>query len=362
MILLLKLLRLFLIFGVFSVSYAKTEKQIIDYTAKAEVQKFISQLCKEDGFSKQELEALFCRVDIQESSLKYYAVPQKIKPKKKIKNTTAKKKSTVSKKRKKRVREGSWTRYERNLLDQKRVTKGVSFMRDYDHYLSKAHKKYGVPPEYITAIIGIESYYGKYSGKYPVFDTLATLAFEKNRRNKFFKYELREYLKMTRREAVNPRRVRGSFAGAIGLGQFMPSNYKKLGIDFDKDGKIRITQPADAIGSIANYFKQSGWQKGKPVATRVSYDGMRFTKLKTGYKHKYHRRNLKGIYPKEYFSYNAPVRLIKLNRTQYDELWYGTKNFYVITRYNHSSYYAMAVHQLAQKIKKAANQAKKRRT
>ena len=192
--------------------------------------------------------------------------------------------------------------------------------------------------------------------KYPVFDTLCTLAFEKNRRNKFFTRELREYLKMTKREDVDPREIKGSYAGAIGLGQFMPSNFEKLGVDFNNDGKVRISEPVDAIGSIANYFKQSGWKKGVPVATRVSYKGMRFNKHKTGYIHKYSRRYLKDIYPKDKnFIYNDKVRLIKLERKKYDELWYGTKNFYVITRYNHSSYYAMAVHQLAQKIKQSYN-------
>lgn len=315
----------------------------MDYTSRQDVQEFISLLCHEDGFKEKELKQLFRHVDIQESALKYYAFPHK------------KKKTVIRKKRKKR--DGSWSRYEKILLNDQRISGGIAFMRDHRHLLSKAYRTYGVPPEYITAVIGIESHYGSHTGNYPVFDTLTTLAFEKNRRNRFFKNELREFLKLTQKESLNPTSILGSFAGAIGLGQFMPSNYEKLGVDFNKDGKIRISQPADAIGSIANYFKQSGWQKGKPVATRVSYKGMRFTKLKTGYLHTYHRKNLKDIYPREAFSYNAPVRLIKLNREKYDELWYGTHNFYVITRYNHSSYYAMAVYQLAQKIKKAILQA-----
>lgn len=356
--LLKRVLFLSLLSGAVTVFYSNTAtpKQILDYTTKKEVQKFIDLLCREDGFEEQELERLFCRVDIQESSLKYYAIP-----KKKKKSTLKKRRSTASK-RKTRSRHGSWTRYEKKLLNDQRVSEGIDFMREHQDMLARAHKQYGVPPEYITAIIGIESHYGKNTGSYPVFDTLATLAFEKNRRNKFFKYELREYLKMTRRENLDPTEIHGSFAGAIGLSQFMPSNLEKLAIDFDKDGKVRINQPADAIGSIANYFKQSGWQKDKPVATRVKYEGERFTRLKTGYLHKYHRKNLKGIYPRKKFNYHAPVRLIKLNREKYDELWYGAKNFYVITRYNQSSYYAMAVHQLAQKIKKSTIQAKKNRT
>jgi membrane-bound lytic murein transglycosylase B len=124
-------------------------------------------------------------------------------------------------------------------------------------------------------------------------------------------------------------------------------------VDFNEDGKKRMHHPVDAIGSIAYYLKRHGWKRGKPVAVRVSYPGMRYTGKKTGYKHSYHRRSLKDIYPKKPFNYNKKVHLIKLDRFKYDELWYGTKNFYVITRYNHSSYYAMAVYQLSQRLKEA---------
>jgi membrane-bound lytic murein transglycosylase B len=157
---------------------------------------------------------------------------------------------------------------------------------------------------------------------------------------------------MCYREQLEPRAIKGSKSGAIGMAQFMPSNYKSLAVDFDNDGKIRISKPVDAIGSIANYFKENGWKKDEPVGTRVSYVGNRFYGLKTGYKYKYHRRNLIKIKPREPFNYSKKVMLIKLEKENYDELWYGAKNFYVITRYNHSTYYAMAVHQLAQKIKK----------
>ncbi len=188
-------------------------------------------------------------------------------------------------------------------------------------------------------------------GKFPVFDTLTTLAFEKNRRQRFYRSELKEFLLMTRREKVNPKNVMGSYAGAIGLGQFMPSNYKTFVVDFNKDGKKQMNHPSDAIGSIAYYLKRHKWKKDEPIATRVSYPGTRYHGKKTGYKHKYNRASLKGITPKKKFNYNDKVHLIKLKRTSYDELWYGTKNFYTITRYNHSSYYAMAVHQLAERIK-----------
>ena len=249
--------------------------------------------------------------------------------------------------------QGEWDIYSRVHLENNQTKLGVEFMHKHHETFKKAYEKYGVAPEYITAIIGIESHYGKNRGKYYVFDSLTHLAFDKGERQKFYKYQLQEFLRMCYREQVEPRAVKGSKSGAIGLAQFMPSNYKSLAVDFDNDGKIRISKPTDAIGSVANYFKESGWKKDEPVSTRVSYKGNRYSRLKTGYKYKYHRKNLLNIKPRGYFPYKKKVMLIKLEKEKYDELWYGAKNFYVITRYNHSSYYAMAVHQLAQRIKKA---------
>lgn len=306
-----------------------------DYTKDLEVKNFINDLVKDDKFNKKELIKLFSNVEVQNNALSYYTKPKKL-------DFEVKKRHN-----------NSWDRYEKKLLNQKRIKLGVEFMKKNKKVLNKAYKEYGVQAEYITAIIGIESFYGKFMGNYLVFEALTTLAFEKNRRNKFFKNELKEFLILTRKNKENPKDIYGSFAGAIGLAQFMPSNFKTLAVDFNKDKKIDLSNEADAIGSIANYFKKSGWNKYIPVATRVSYKGKRFTKLKTGFKYKYKRSKLKGIKPKDKnFFYNNKVHLVKLNRKRFDELWYGTKNFYVITRYNRSSYYAMAVHKLAQEIKK----------
>lgn len=306
-----------------------------NYYLNPEVKSFIDELVKNDGFTQSELKALFTKVSYQKSALKYYLKPKKTK-----------KKST-------KKYYGSWDKYEKKLLNDRRVSQGAKFMKRNKKALNEAYKKYGVQPEYITAIIGVESYYGEYTGNYPVFDALTTLAFEENRRNKFFKSELKAFLKLAKRNKQDPKSIYGSFAGAIGLAQFMPSNFKKLAVDFNKDGVVDLYNETDAIGSIANYFKKSGWNKRIPTATRVSYKGKRFTRFKTGYKYKYKRSRLMGIKPKnKNFFYAKRVHLVKLDRKKYDELWYGTKNFYVITRYNRSNYYAMAVHQLAQKIKR----------
>jgi len=306
-----------------------------NYTKKHEVRVFIDRMVKHHHFSRSELNHLFSNAKYQKRALAIY-VPS-LRPKWKAPKNYKK--------------QGSWDRYESIFLKKSKVAKGVAYMHTHRSDLLKAYKKYGVEPEYITAIIGVESHYGVNRGKFPVFDTLTTLAFEKNRRQKFYRSELKEFLLMTKREKVNPKNVKGSYAGAIGLGQFMPSNYKTFVVDFNKDGHKQMNNHSDAIGSVANYFKRHKWKKGEAVATRVSYNGTRYRGHKTGYKHKYNRASLKGIAPKNRFNYNDKVHLIKLKRTSYDELWYGTKNFYTITRYNHSSYYAMAVYQLAQRIK-----------
>lgn len=306
-----------------------------DYTKKREVRVFIDRMVKHYHFNRSELNHLFSHAKYQKRAHAIY-VPS-LRPK------------WVRPKNYKRV--GSWDRYQQIFFKKGKVEKGLKYMHDHRSDLIRAYRKYGVEPEYITAIIGIESHYGFNRGKFPVFDTLTTLAFERNRRQKFYRSELKEFLLMTKREGVNPKHVMGSYAGAIGLGQFMPSNYKTFVVDFNKDGHKQMNNHTDAIGSIAHYFQRHHWKKHQPVAVRVSYPGTRYKGHKTGYKHKYNRRSLKHINPKKTFAYKGKVHLIKLKRTNYDELWYGTHNFYVITRYNHSNYYAMIIHQLAQKIK-----------
>lgn len=311
-----------------------------DYTKNPKTIKFIDTLVQKYDFKRADLEKLFSNVKVQNSAL------QAFRPQAMNKRTP----EQIAALKKRYPKYGAWDRYSQNKLSDSRVDKGAAYIKRYRKTFEKVEKKYGVPKEYIAAIIGVESAYGKNVGKYPIFDTLSTLAFEENRRNTFFQKELRKFMHLSQTEKFNPKNVYGSYAGAIGLCQFMPSNYEAYGVDFNGDGRITLQRPEDAIASVANYLKQNGWRKGEPVATRVSYEGMRFNAYKTGYKTKYDRVQLKGIRPKVKWDYHDKVRLIKLNREKYDELWYGAKNFYVITRYNHSAYYAMSVHQLATKI------------
>ena len=322
-----------------------------DYTKNPDTRAFINKLVKKYHYKRSDLHTLFSKVKVQKTALRAF-IPRKQQKRRKDTRTEAQK----AKARELYRKYGPWERYSRHILHPSRVKKGVEFVKKYQDTFNTVEKKYGVPKEYIAAIIGVESNYGKNVGKYPVFDTLTTLAFEKNRRNKFFKKELMSFIHLCKTQKINPKNVYGSYAGAIGLGQFMPSNYEAYGVDFNGDGRVTLQRKQDAIASVANYFKKNGWRSGEPVATRVSYEGKRFKRYKTGYKKTYERKYLKGISPVSWWDYKGKVRLIKLEKKKYDELWYGAKNFFVITRYNHSSYYAMAVHQLAQKIKQGLHE------
>ncbi len=308
-----------------------------DYRLNVHTQDFIMMMVKKYDFKPAYLDKLFSDVQKQTKSL---AIVTRKRPKKP--SLALQKKYPYY---------GAWDRYVCHKVTEKRVKAGKAFLKKYHKIFKKAEKTYGVPAEYIAAIIGIETVYGKNVGKYPVFDTLTTLAFEKNRRNKFYQKQLEKFIVLAYRNKFNPKNVKGSYAGAIGLCQFMPSNYEPYGVDMNGDGRITLQNPEDAIGSVAHYLQKNGWRRAEPVATRVSYVGNRFKRYKTGYDKTYHRAALVGIVPKKKWPYHDKVRLIKLNKKEYDELWYGAHNFYVLTRYNHSAYYAMSVHQLAQRLK-----------
>ncbi|RUM73558.1 MAG: murein transglycosylase B, partial [Sulfurovum sp.] len=205
-------------------------------------------------------------------------------------------------------------------------------------------------------IIGIETAYGVNFGKKKVLDVLTTRSMLPNRRNQFYTKQLEKFLIMTRQANLEPTELIGSNAGAMGYGQFIPSSYLEFGVDFNSDGKTDLWDAQDAIGSIANYFARNGWNSSiRQVAVRAKYHGNRFKRLKTGYKTKYSQYKLRKKYkikPRTKMRYTGPVSLVRLNRATHDELWFGTHNFRVITTYNHSSHYGMAVFQLGEEVKK----------
>jgi membrane-bound lytic murein transglycosylase B len=246
-----------------------------------------------------------------------------------------------------------WYEYQKIFLTDDRIKAGVEFLHQHKQVLKKANKRFSVPAEIITAIIGVETYYGTHLGKYRVIDALVTLSFHYPKRSKFFREQLQQYLLMTNEEKINPLSLKGSYAGAMGLGQFTPGSYRKFAIDMNRDKKRDLFNEADAIGSIANYLKKHRWKKGQPIAFPVE--------LKKPVANKYlqdkkPRRNISqlrelGVDIPVYIPDSRKAMLLPLKIASGNEYWLAYQNFYVITRYNHSPLYAMAVFLLAENIR-----------
>lgn len=256
----------------------------------------------------------------------------------------------------------TWDRYRERFVTDERAQAGVEFWRQNEKALKKAELEYGVPAEIIVAIIGVETYYGRNTGHYPVLQTLATLAFNYPPRATFFKGELEQFILLLSEEKIDPYYFLGSYAGAIGIPQFIPSSYRRYAVNFSGNGKRDLNNITDAIGSVANYFKSHGWEPSQPVVLEAVVFGSEYQRLANS--------NMKDPIPKltlgEYSQFNIqpkdknilkteykkPATFIMLNKNKKDsELWLGLNNFYVITRYNHSVNYAMAVYQLSQRIR-----------
>lgn len=249
----------------------------------------------------------------------------------------------------------SWEEYRDRFIETQRIQNGNKFWKKHHLALARAEKKYGVPAEMIVAIIGVETRYGKITGNYRVLDALATIAFDLPRRGVFFRNELSEFLRLTTEEKIPYTKPRGSYAGAMGYGQFLPSSFRRYAVDFDGDGKRDIWKnPVDAIGSVANYLAAHGWLEGQPVVISAKVaktldkdlvnNGL---ELKVTIQ-EWRENAVQGTLPR---NPQEKATLIKFQVNNKDQYWFGLQNFYVITRYNHSRYYAMAVYQLSQLIK-----------
>ncbi len=253
----------------------------------------------------------------------------------------------------------NWTQYRRIFLTDKRIAAGADFMARNRKTLARAQDEYGVPPEVVTAIIGVETFYGRITGKDRVLDALYTLAFHYPKRSRFFTAELEKFLLLTRQEGLDPTEPKGSYAGAMGLGQFMPSSYLAYAVDFDGDGHRDIWHDeTDAIGSVANYFARHGWKRDFPVVLRADrVDPKRHGRFLTGKLEPAHtlaELRRAGIQFDDLVNDQLRAALIRLETDQGAEYWLGLHNFYVITRYNRSPMYAMAVHQLGEAIARRA--------
>ena len=325
-----KLLIALILASITHLSMAATVPHKLRFSQRTDVNKFIQQMVKDEHFKKADLETLFDKVEIQAKVIPSISKPHEAMP---------------------------WYRYRPIFLTQKRVVKGVDFWKHHKKELQRAEKRFGVPANIIVAILGVETYYGKIQGSYHVIDTLSTLSFNYPPRSKFFRKELTQFLLLCREQKLNPLKPLGSYAGAIGQPQFMPSSYRHYAIDFDGDGVSDLmTKETDVIGSVANYFKENGWKKGGMVVERAAVTGDKFKQINTRKrKPRLLLADLQhfGVTPLGKLDANTKTRFFVLNDKDKDEYWLGLNNFYVITRYNTSKHYAMAVYELSQELTKA---------
>ena len=298
----------------------------LSYAGRPEVRAFVQEMVQKHGFVERELDYIFSRARRLDVALKAVATPASAR---------------------------TWAEYRANFVNERQISGGVEFWRQHQVSLARAASEYGVPEEIIVAIIGIETFYGRYTGRWRVIDALTTLAFDYPPRAPFFRSELENYLLISRDRGNDVFEIRGSWAGAIGIPQFMPGSYLRFAVDFDGDGRIDLSgTPADAIGSIANFLKQHGWKPGEPIFLDADTAGEAFRPYADG-------EVLPRFTLEELAKAGATARsgaaapgtkaaLIELETPgRASEYRLGFDNFYVITRYNRSSFYASAVSDLA---------------
>lgn len=254
---------------------------------------------------------------------------------------------------KKPMEKKPWYFYRQHFLTEQRIQQGLYFWHKHEKTLAAVEKTYGVPANIIVAIIGVETQYGANKGKYRVMDALSTLAFNYPARANYFKSELTHFLLLTRDQKIHPLSVYGSYAGAIGFPQFMPSSYRHYAVGYVSNDHIDLANNTDdAIASVGNYLQKNGWQANQPIAVPTQVKSIWHWLLTQNKKPKRPISHFAefGLVPSQPIDYDLPAMLVKLKNEQGNEYWLGLNNFYVITRYNTSSLYAMAVYQLGQKI------------
>lgn len=303
-----------------------------DFANNPNAQQFIDKMVNKHGFDRQQLQEILSQAKRLDSVLRLMD--------NQAPTTSVKPPSGPN---------GAWLRYRKKFITPDNVQNGVVFWNQYEDALNRAWQVYGVPPESIVGIIGVETRWGRVMGKTRILDALATLSFNYPRRAEYFSGELETFLLMARDEQDDPLNLKGSFAGAMGYGQFMPSSYKQYAVDFSGDGHINLWDPVDAIGSVANYFKAHGWVKGDQVAVMANGQA---PGLPNGFKTKYSISQLAaaGLTPQQPLGNHQQASLLRLDVGTGYQYWYGLPNFYTITRYNHSTHYAMAVWQLGQAV------------
>jgi membrane-bound lytic murein transglycosylase B len=327
-----RLLTVLLAFALSS-SISVTADAAAQYAEREDVRQFIAEMVHRHGFVRKELRTLFSQARFQPTIIKAITPPTEPRAK-------------------------SWQAYRAQFLTQQRIGAGIEFRERHREALSRAVELYGVPEEIIVAIIGVETVYGRNTGNYRVIDALTTLAFDYPPRAEFFRTELENYLLYARDAGIDTLGLKGSYAGAIGIPQFMPGSYRRYAVDLDGDGKQDLSGSfADAIGSVANFLQAHGWERGQPVAFAAQVHGENYrTLVDVGIKPTYRYGDLAdfGVSAEGETKADTPCALIELPTPgEASQYLVGLTNFYVLTRYNRSSLYAAAVLELAQAVKSA---------
>lgn len=297
------------------------------YLDSPKAKAFADRMVAEHGFDRGEIDALLDNAEKKQSIIDAMERPaEKVKP---------------------------WKDYRKIFITEKRITEGVDFWRHNREALKLASRQYNVAPEVIVAIIGVETFYGRIKGGFRVIDALSTLSFDYPPRSAFFTRQLEEFLLLAREQRQDPLKLTGSYAGAMGYGQFIPSSYRSFAVDFDGDGFADIwDNRSDAIGSVANYFAKHGWVMNEPVVARARAKGDLDNTLlnKLALDKTLAEWSQLGIQVEDKLPADSKALPFTLEAEDGEQLWLGLNNFYVITRYNRSTMYAMAVHQLSQLI------------
>jgi membrane-bound lytic murein transglycosylase B len=298
-------------------------------THRADVKAFVAEMASQYGFKKRVVRKWLSAAQSQPAILEAMERPaEKAKP---------------------------WYEYRPIFLNERRIREGTEFWLAHRQELDRASVRSGVPPEILAAILGVETYYGRLTGSYRVLDALATLAFDYPPRSQFFKDELAQYLLLTREMHLDPLSIKGSYAGAMGAPQFMPSNYRRYAVDADADGRIDLwSNWSDVCASVGNYLKEHGWSEGEPVLSDATVESVKPAELdgrKLALDETVGSLKAKGVDFDSSMPADAPALLIAADEPDGVHWRVGYNNFYAITRYNHSALYAMAVYELAGAVK-----------
>lgn len=300
----------------------------LDIARYPEIEGFIRELSQTDGFSKRALERLFTRARLRPEIIQAMERPKEALP---------------------------WYEYRKLFITDERISQGVNFWRRHARELARAQHDFGVPPEIVVAILGVETQYGKHRGAWPVLDALTTLAFQYPPRAAFFREELKQYLLLTRELKLDPTQLQGSYAGAMGMPQFIPSSWRRYAVDFDGDRRADLlNNTTDIIGSVANFLRVHGWERDAPVSDATHIEGTLYLWLeKFGAKPSLPLSQFVryGVSPRVHRDPELSAALILLEDETGPQARIGYNNFYVITRYNRSSRYAMAVQELAEQLR-----------